>query len=425
MADYAYLPYRRVLPVAGDESAPPVYEELERRLMPTDIPSALNWFANVQQAPTTATNDDEQQTMTYMPSPLMSRYSFPTEYMLLPDITDHIKDRQKTVAGRAAAGGDQQTRGNRQASSGTLDAIGMCSRLKRGGHSMYIEGDEETWPTQPTPGAVAEADARIKDDSIHDALIRLFDERPMWTRTAITYHLPQCTEPMLKFVLSNVRARMGVHRALLPKYAFYVSSGPFGRLWCRFGYDARRDTAPHGRLYQIVGLTFRRETRLTGPAAVPRLAFGTTSSGAPVRSSHAASGRDGASGVVSGRQGVGVCRARRRTINIQLAATERGNIYVSFRLLANSATSLVLCVRCASADCSAIFGDGRGDRRRAYAHCSQKPGAFDARHGFLPPDALVQIRSAIKADIRAHHAETMDGENSSAPPTDTDDDDRP
>jgi hypothetical protein len=209
MADYAYLPYRRVLPVAGDESAPPVYEELERRLMPTDIPSALNWFANVQQAPTTATNDDEQQTMTYMPSPLMSRYSFPTEYMLLPDITDHIKDRQKTVAGRAAAGGDQQTRGNRQASSGTLDAIGMCSRLKRGGHSMYIEGDEETWPTQPTPGAVAEADARIKDDSIHDALIRLFDERPMWTRTAITYHLPQCTEPMLKFVLSNVRARMG------------------------------------------------------------------------------------------------------------------------------------------------------------------------------------------------------------------------
>ncbi len=43
-----------------------------------------------------------------------------------------------------------------------LDAIGMCSRLKRGGHSWYIEGDEENWPSQPTPGAVAEADARIK-----------------------------------------------------------------------------------------------------------------------------------------------------------------------------------------------------------------------------------------------------------------------
>lgn len=27
----------------------------------------------------------------------------------------------------------------------------------------------------------------------------------------------------------------------MPKYAFYILSGPFGRVWCRFGYDPRKD----------------------------------------------------------------------------------------------------------------------------------------------------------------------------------------
>ena len=42
------------------------------------------------------------------------------------------------------------------------ESIGQCTRAKRGGNSVFIEGDEEVWPQEPTPGGVREADTRVK-----------------------------------------------------------------------------------------------------------------------------------------------------------------------------------------------------------------------------------------------------------------------
>jgi hypothetical protein len=48
------------------------------------------------------------------------------------------------------------------------------------------------------------------------------------------------------------------NRSLLQKYAFYILSGPWGRLWCRFGYDPRRDR--ESLPYQSIGVSFLRHS---------------------------------------------------------------------------------------------------------------------------------------------------------------------
>uniref|UniRef100_A0A914RT54 Transcription factor IIIC subunit 5 HTH domain-containing protein n=2 Tax=Ascarididae TaxID=6250 RepID=A0A914RT54_PAREQ len=49
-------------------------------------------------------------------------------------------------------------------------------------------------------------------------------------------------------------------KSLLQKYAFYILNGPWGRLWCRFGYDPRID--PKAKMYQSVMVTFRQHSKI-------------------------------------------------------------------------------------------------------------------------------------------------------------------
>uniref|UniRef100_A0A803M5I8 Transcription factor IIIC subunit 5 HTH domain-containing protein n=1 Tax=Chenopodium quinoa TaxID=63459 RepID=A0A803M5I8_CHEQI len=69
---------------------------------------------------------------------------------------------------------------------------------------------------------------------------KLFDERPIWTRSSI--HERLCKEG-LKF---------GDHmlKRLLFRSAYYFGSGPFHRFWIRKGYDPRKD--PESRIYQRI-----------------------------------------------------------------------------------------------------------------------------------------------------------------------------
>uniref|UniRef100_A0A803KTX3 Transcription factor IIIC subunit 5 HTH domain-containing protein n=1 Tax=Chenopodium quinoa TaxID=63459 RepID=A0A803KTX3_CHEQI len=69
---------------------------------------------------------------------------------------------------------------------------------------------------------------------------KLFDERPIWTRSSI--HERLC-KGGLKF---------GDHmlKRLLFRSAYYFGSGPFHRFWIRKGYDPRKD--PESRIYQRI-----------------------------------------------------------------------------------------------------------------------------------------------------------------------------
>lgn len=90
-------------------------------------------------------------------------------------------------------------------------------------------------------------------------MANLFDERPMWTRIAISYRT-KLDDLLIKQVSVFFKQNIILCRSLLQKYAFYIQSGPWGRLWCKFGYDPRAET--ESRQYQTLMVTFRQHNKI-------------------------------------------------------------------------------------------------------------------------------------------------------------------
>ncbi|KAL7753395.1 tau 95 subunit of transcription factor TFIIIC [Sorochytrium milnesiophthora] len=80
-------------------------------------------------------------------------------------------------------------------------------------------------PTAPLPAA-AWAPKIIRKEEI-DLMVKLFEERPMWTKVAIMARL-------------------------LPMHAYYMSNGPYQKVWVRFGVDPTSDRKY--RMYQIIDI---------------------------------------------------------------------------------------------------------------------------------------------------------------------------
>ncbi|CAF1341726.1 unnamed protein product [Adineta ricciae] len=78
------------------------------------------------------------------------------------------------------------------------------------------------------------------DQSIITHLRRLFDQRPIWTRNSLLYHL-KITEVILKRIIHHV--------------AYFFCNGPWNRCWVRYNYDPRSD--PKSKIYQIVDYRVR------------------------------------------------------------------------------------------------------------------------------------------------------------------------
>ncbi|XP_015951552.1 uncharacterized protein LOC107476274 isoform X1 [Arachis duranensis] len=72
------------------------------------------------------------------------------------------------------------------------------------------------------------------------AVSRLFDERPIWSKNALTERL---LDIGLRFTHSKLRR-------LLSRISYYFSNGPFLRFWIKKGYDPRKD--PDSRIYQRI-----------------------------------------------------------------------------------------------------------------------------------------------------------------------------
>ncbi|XLU49240.1 hypothetical protein S245_044054, partial [Arachis hypogaea] len=59
----------------------------------------------------------------------------------------------------------------------------------------------------------------------------LFDERPIWSKNALTERL---LDIGLRFTHSKLRR-------LLSRISYYFFNGPFLRFWIKKGYDPRKD----------------------------------------------------------------------------------------------------------------------------------------------------------------------------------------
>ncbi|CAI2348767.1 unnamed protein product [Caenorhabditis sp. 36 PRJEB53466] len=200
MCDFQYLPLKKRI---GTDS----FEDLIPALIPTDISSALCWW----------TQSQAQSTPLFLPPYQFSRYLTPSTKILGRE-TDHTEKTRKA----ARSGYGQNLRVERKALSVTVLAT-------------------DEFPLAPTQEAVDDALFRCKHDEPHRLLRELFEERPMWTRIGVVY---------------RTRLDDNLLRCILQKYAFYIQSGPWGRLWCKFGYDPRKDK--EGGLYQTLMVSFRQ-----------------------------------------------------------------------------------------------------------------------------------------------------------------------
>ena len=73
-------------------------------------------------------------------------------------------------------------------------------------------------------------------DAVQD-LEALFNRRPIWSRSAIVFHL-------------NKEMKRDRLNKLLPFFAFYWLNGPWRALWNKYGYDPRQD--PGGKVYEFI-----------------------------------------------------------------------------------------------------------------------------------------------------------------------------
>ncbi|ULU02639.1 hypothetical protein L3Y34_002311 [Caenorhabditis briggsae] len=200
MCDFQYLPLKKRIGTDG-------FEDLIPKLIPTDLSTALRWWDKVMPQPTPL----------FLPPYQFSRYLTPSSKILGRE-TDHTEKTRRAVR----SGYGQNLRVERKALSVTVMAA-------------------DDFPEKPSDEAVVEAHFRCKHEEPHRLLKELFDERPMWTRVGLLY---------------RTKIDDSLLRSILQKYAFYIQSGPWGRLWCKFGYDPRKDS--EGGLYQTIMVSFRQ-----------------------------------------------------------------------------------------------------------------------------------------------------------------------
>jgi general transcription factor 3C polypeptide 5 (transcription factor C subunit 1) len=205
MCDFQYLPICK-----AETASCSAFEDLVPHLVPSDFTSALSWWDR---------SESESKTSQFLPPFLFSRYNTPSSRILCNE-----GDRQD---GNRATGGP-----------------GRNLRVERKALTLTVQA-RDPFPIAPAEVAVKDAELRCKNPHPHRLLQELFEERPLWTRVGITYRT-KLDENLLK--------------VLLAKYAFYILSGPWGRLWCKFGYDPR--TEPSAMKYQTVMVTFRQHQNI-------------------------------------------------------------------------------------------------------------------------------------------------------------------
>ncbi|XP_021774749.1 general transcription factor 3C polypeptide 5-like isoform X2 [Chenopodium quinoa] len=154
---------------------------------------------------------DDENLMMLVP-PLFSLKDVPENIVLRPSITLSSKKKQEGVV---------QHRWEMEIEPCLAIDFNIKEIPKRVNWEEYISRGSDQWKWQMV-------------------VSKLFDERPIWTRSSI--HERLCKEG-LKF---------GDHmlKRLLFRSAYYFGSGPFHRFWIRKGYDPRKD--PESRIYQRI-----------------------------------------------------------------------------------------------------------------------------------------------------------------------------
>ena len=109
------------------------------------------------------------------------------------------------------------------------------TRKRRAGFSNFINFNTLYVPVNPPKGIETALRVKFLQSSHVEQMRKIFEERPIWSKTALLY--------VTKF--SNEQLKI-----LLPSVAYYFMTGPWRITWVRLGYDPRKD--PESRKYQTL-----------------------------------------------------------------------------------------------------------------------------------------------------------------------------
>ncbi|XP_064458696.1 general transcription factor 3C polypeptide 5-like [Ornithodoros turicata] len=121
-----------------------------------------------------------------------------------------------------------------RASAGLQNVVGGF-RQRRMKFACFYNFEDAEVPKKPNPEAWKQLELRPADPDIQKRVFELFDERPLWTRSA------------LQVLLQVSPARF---KLVLPVVAYYTLTGPFRTAWVRLGFDPKKDSST--KPYQIL-----------------------------------------------------------------------------------------------------------------------------------------------------------------------------
>uniref|UniRef100_A0A914Y2B4 Transcription factor IIIC subunit 5 HTH domain-containing protein n=1 Tax=Panagrolaimus superbus TaxID=310955 RepID=A0A914Y2B4_9BILA len=199
------------LPLEKQPDTENCFHDLVPKIVPTNLTDALCWWDRPP------ANDDSIAT-NFLPPYIFSRYTKPINRILAPE------ELPSTVAT------DPTT---------SQELLVVNKRPERKSFAVIVQGTEG-FPKEPSKEAIEDVNQRCRPQEPHELLQNLFEQRKMWTRPAI---------------INETGIEDGFLKAILPKFAFYIASGPFGRCWCKFGYDPREH--PDAKAYQTISVSFR------------------------------------------------------------------------------------------------------------------------------------------------------------------------
>lgn len=108
----------------------------------------------------------------------------------------------------------------------------------------YVFSLTNELPTEPNEYSLKKINQRIK---LHPQLVteldtikKMFNERPIWSYNLIKHH---------------TKYRTTILKIILPCVALYMHSGPWKKLWVKYGYDPRK--TPEARIYQSLDVRVR------------------------------------------------------------------------------------------------------------------------------------------------------------------------
>ncbi|KRY33298.1 Dolichyl-diphosphooligosaccharide--protein glycosyltransferase subunit 2 [Trichinella spiralis] len=138
------------------------------------------------------------------------------ELFLIPFSFTRLCTSSESILSREVANYDLETPGR----------TAETARKNRKTHTRMAVATDE-FPAEPSPLAMKRVNENTFDPAVHEALEKAFSERPMWLKYSL----------IVKLKLDERDVKR-----LLPKFAFHIISGPWGRNWCRYKYDPREDT---------------------------------------------------------------------------------------------------------------------------------------------------------------------------------------